>query len=140
MTTATTARSRRTLRLAGAGALTFALVATGTAAATAQGGAKGVSKSGACSASSTWKLKAKPDNAKVSIEFQVDSNVVGQTWAVSIKDNGTSVFAGTAKTVGPSGSFSVNKLTANRAGADSVVATAKNAATGETCRGAVTLP
>ncbi|MEO3937550.1 hypothetical protein V3N99_12430 [Dermatophilaceae bacterium Soc4.6] len=133
MSTATTA-----LRLVGAGAVTIALVASGTAAANAKGG-HDVRTSGSCSASSTWKLKAKPDNAKVQIELEVDSNVVGQTWAVSLQDNGASVFAGTAVTVGPSGSFTARKLTPNRAGADRVVAVATNAATGETCRGALTL-
>jgi hypothetical protein len=52
-------------------------------------------------------------------------------------DNGTQVFAGTRTTVAPSGSFSVSRHIANRAGTDTIVARASNAKTGETCTGTV---
>lgn len=72
--------------------------------------------------------------------LEVDSNVVGQTWAVRVLDNGTQVVSATATTVAPSGSFTVSRRVANRAGNDRFVATATNARTGETCRAALTLP
>ncbi|MEP6798283.1 MAG: hypothetical protein ABI890_09055, partial [Lapillicoccus sp.] len=89
---------------------------------------------------SDWKLKAKPDNGRLQVEFQVDSNVVGQTWSVTLGDNGARVFSGTRMTVAPSGSFTVAKKIANRAGADRIVAKAMNAASGETCTGMVVIP
>lgn len=126
---------------AGASLLALGLVAVGTAtagSASAKGGGD-VRASGACSAASDWKLKAKPDNGRIEVEFEVDSNKVGQTWAVKITDQGVTVLSGNRVTVAPSGSFTARVLTANRAGADTFVATARNAATGETCRGSLSI-
>lgn len=131
--------SRRTARVvAGSAAAALALVTVGAAAASAKGG-DDVRRSGQCSMSSTWKLKAKPDNSALQVEFEVDQNRVGQTWQVVLTDNGTRFFAGNATTTAPSGSFSVERRTADLAGTDRIVAKATNPATGETCRGAVTL-
>lgn len=107
-------------------------------AAHAKGG-DGVEKRGACSASSDWKLKAKHDNGRIEVEFEVDSNRIGQTWNVRLSDNGQQFFAGTRRTVGPSGSFEVRRLTANRTGTDHIVGFARNARSGETCRGALAI-
>jgi hypothetical protein len=57
-----------------------------------------------------------------------------------MKDNGVLVHSGTARTVGPSGSFGVAKRIANRAGTDTITATAKRAATGQTCSARVVFP
>jgi hypothetical protein len=92
-----------------------------------------------CSARSTWKLKAGPDNGAIETEFEVDSNRVGQKWNVVIKDNGVRVFAGSRITTAPSGSFTVNRRIPNRAGVDHIVASAKNPASGETCVGRVSV-
>ena len=48
-------------------------------------------RTGNCTGASDWKLKAKPDNGKIEVEFEVDSNVNGQTWNVTLKDNGSVV-------------------------------------------------
>ena len=69
----------------------------------------------------------------------MDSNVVGQTWQVMLKDNGATFFRGTATTQGPSGSFEVRKFTANQAGSDTIQGLARTASTGEKCKGSVTL-
>ena len=108
-------------------------------AAQAGGGGGDVRASGSCSGASSWKLKAKPDNGKIDLELEVDSNVNGQTWSVRIADNGTAVFSGSRRTKAPSGSFNVERLVANKAGSDSFVARATNAATGESCVARVTL-
>ena len=129
---------RTTLLTTSAAALALGLLALAVPSAQAQGGGD-VRTSGSCSASTDWKLKAKPDNGRIEVEFELDSNVSGQTWAVTLTDNGARVFAGTRMTAGPSGSFTVHGRIANRAGADSLVATAMNSATGETCRGGLTL-
>ncbi len=105
-----------------------------SAAGTAHGGGA-VTAAGSCSAASTWKLKAKVDNAKVEVEFQVDSNKVGQSWTWTLADDGTAVARGTSVTRAPSGSFTVVRRIANRAGTDVVRFTAKHA--GETCTGSV---
>ena len=92
---------------------------------------------GSCSATATWKLKAKADSGKIDVEFQVDSNAAGQTWKVRLKDNGVRVFRGTRLTDGPSGSLDVSRLIANRPGSDHLVGIARYPATGEVCRGSL---
>jgi hypothetical protein len=94
---------------------------------------------GTCSAGSTWKLKAGVRDSGIESEFEVDSNKVGQVWSVRMTDNGTQVFAGNRTTVAPSGSFSISRHFANRTGTDTIVATATNARTGETCSGTVAI-
>lgn len=111
-----------------------AVLATG-APAYASGGNDGKSVSGSCSAGADWTLEVKKDDGGLEIEYEVDSNVAGQTWAVSITDNGKKVFKGNKVTKGASGSFSVERHPANLPGTDTVVATATNAASGETCSG-----
>ena len=56
-----------------------------------------------------------------------------------MKDNGTVFFRGQAVTKGPSGSFEVRKVTADRPGTDNVVALARNLSTGETCKGSASI-
>jgi hypothetical protein len=106
------------------------LVATAPAAS-----AKSVSaqKSGRCSAASHWKIKAKPDNGRMEVELEIDSNRNGQRWAVGIYDNRVRIFSGYRVTHAPSGSFSIEKLTRNRAGLDHFVGIARNVRTGEVC-------
>jgi hypothetical protein len=94
-----------------------------------------VIKRGACSGSSDWKLKLSPENGKIQVEFEVDSNKVGQTWQVRLTQNGTKIFGGSRVTQAPSGSFTVRKVTPNLAGTDTINGRAVNAATGETCKG-----
>jgi hypothetical protein len=121
------------LMVAGALALTLA----GALPASAK--APGVTHSGACSMSSHWKLKVKPDNGRIQAEFEVDSNVNGQTWHVRITDNGTQILSGNKVTHAPSGSFTVRKLATNRAGVDRFRAVATYAATGERCVGTASI-
>ncbi len=128
---------KRAIRFGLAGLLAAGLLSAAPAALAKGGG--GVSKSGNCSASSTWKLKAKPDNGKIEVEFEVDTNVNGQTWNVVLRDNGTQVFKGKKTTQPPSGSFTARKLITNQAGTDKIAGKAKNPATGESCVGSVSL-
>jgi hypothetical protein len=94
-----------------------------------------VIREGSCSASSTWTLKVKPDNGRIEVEFEVDSNVVGQTWRVRIFHNGTRIFHGRPTTQSPSGSFEVRVLANETAGTDSFRGRASNPESGETCVG-----
>jgi hypothetical protein len=115
------------------------LVALGLCAAPASAKDGDVIRRGTCSAASVWKLKAGARDSGIEVEFEVDSNRVGQTWNVQLSDNGTRIFSAQRVTQAPSGSFTARKVTFNRAGTDTIVGTAQNAATGETCRGSLTL-
>lgn len=131
--------SRTMFRTAAVGALALASLAVAVPGASAGGPDGRVEAQGSCSGSSDWKLTAKPDDGRIEVEYEVDSNVTGQTWQVRISDQGAVVFAGSAVTRGPSGSFSVERKVPDRAGTDRFLAQARNAATGETCSGRVDL-
>ena len=95
-----------------------------------------VIRTGACSGASDWKLKLSPENGRIEVEYEVDSNRVGQTWQVRIVKNGNVIFRGERVTRGDSGSFEVRVVTANTAGDDVFRARATHA--DEVCRGAAT--
>jgi hypothetical protein len=118
-------------------ALLVVLASTATAANTK--GGRGVVKTGKCSISSTWKLKAKADDGRIETEFEVDQNRVGKRWRVSIVRNGSTVFKGIRTTRAPSGSFSVERLLAGPAAGSRIVAIAKALRGGETCRASLSL-
>jgi hypothetical protein len=125
----------RLMRVAVVGVLVFAV--TGTTNAFAKDG--DVIKRGSCSGASDWKLKLSPENGKIEVEYEVDSNHAGQTWRVKLFENGNRIFLGTKTTQGASGSFTVRKLAANTAGSDSFRAQARNLAGGETCGGSASI-
>jgi hypothetical protein len=95
-----------------------------------------VIRTGNCSGGTDWKLKAKPEDRGIEAEFEVDQNRVGRRWSVVLRRNGAVVFRGTRRTVAPSGSFEVRRILPGRG---RIVATARALATGETCRGALTI-
>jgi hypothetical protein len=103
------------------------------------GGNGDVITRGSCSGQSDWKLKVKPDNSRLELEFEVDSNVNGQSWNVRIKQNGSRIFNGTRVTQGPSGSFDLTRRPSDSAGTDRFVARATNPSTGETCVGQISI-
>lgn len=135
MTMNTTTIRRGGTAIGLATALAVPLVALGPAALAK--GTDPVVKSGACTGSATWKLKAKHDNGRIEIEFQVDSNRAGQKWRVRLSDNGTRIFRDVRTTQPPSGSFTVHKLTRNRTGPDVIRARAVHGE--QVCRGSVTV-
>jgi hypothetical protein len=99
------------------------------------GGGPRVVKTGSCTDGASWKLKVKNDDSRLEVEGEVDSNVAGQTWSWRIKDNGSVAASGSAKTGGRSGSFSVERKIANRAGTDKVTFRATHG--GEVCSGTI---
>ena len=115
--------------VAGAMALTIA------GAAPAIANDRDVIREGACSGGSDWKLKLSPEDGRLEVEFEVDSNVVGQIWNVRLFHDDVRFFADTRTTVGPSGSFELRRITDNNAGTDSFRARAVNPAMGEVCVG-----
>src|SRR6266508_4327986 len=121
---------RTIVRLGLAGMLCAGLL---SAASPAMANDGDVIMEGRCSGASSWKLKISPENAGLEMEFEVDSNVVGQTWRYQMGYNGSLIAQGTAVTQAPSGSFEVRKVVANQPGQDTLKARAQNPATGETC-------
>ena len=120
-------------------AITVSLTAPVLIAATpafASGGG-GVKSSGACTNGGHFELKAKHDDGKIEMEYEVDSNRAGQVWAVRITDNGATVVSRHATTAGRSGSFTVRKTIADRPGPDKIRARATFQ--NHTCGGTVTL-
>jgi hypothetical protein len=101
----------------------------------ASAGDRDVVRAGDCSARSDWKLKVKADDGGLEVEFEVDQNVVGDTWKVRVLQDGERIFAGRRTTRGASGSFTVERMTSNNAGTDNFIARARNASTDEVCRG-----
>ena len=117
-----------------AGVLTALVLGVSSAAANAGD----IIKTGQCSGASTWKLKLSPENGQIEVQFEVDQNVVGDSWRVVIKDNGVRVFRGRRTTQAPSGSFEVRKVIADQAGTDNIAAKATNLRTGEVCSASAT--
>lgn len=130
----------RIVGAAAVAALSLSTLVVTTTNAEAKGGGVRVRTSGACTASTDWKLKTKKDDGRLEVEFEVDANRRGQVWTVTLADNGTTFWSGKRTTHGRSGSFEVEKRTANRAGTDTITATASNAKTGETCSGSLVFP
>jgi hypothetical protein len=95
-------------------------------------------RTGSCSGATNWKLKLSPENGRIEVEFEVDSNRVGQTWNVRLKRDGNVFFTGQRTTQAPSGSFEVRRVISNSAGSDFIVGRAVNPKTGEVCRGTAT--
>ena len=129
--------SKRPVRaITAAAGLLLAVTAVTAAPADARDG--DVRRTGGCdNSSATWKLKLGPRDGRIEMEFEVDSNKVGQTWNVVIKDNGERVFSGQRTTAGPSGSFEVDKNIPDLAGEDRVVGRATFG--DQVCRGVATL-
>ncbi len=120
------------------GALAVLVLASLAAAPSASAKAGDVIERGSCSGASTWKLKLSPEDGRIEVEFEVDQNVVGDTWRVRILHDGELVFAGKRTTEAPSGSFEVRIVRPNHAGTDRFVGRARNLSTDEVCRGVAT--
>jgi hypothetical protein len=117
-------------------ATSAALLTLATIGATAPAQASGrddVRRSGSCSGATDWKVKAKPDDGRIEVEAEIDSNRTGQTWRWTLRHDGRVADTGRATTRGPSGSFSVQRRTGDSAGTDAFRFTARNPASGETC-------
>jgi hypothetical protein len=116
-------------------AAAFAIAAAAAASvpvASAKGG-PGVRVSGACTQSSSAKLKlSRDDGGRIEVEFEVDQNRNGVPWKVTLRRNGALVASTTATTHAPSGSFSVRRLIAGAPATDRITALATRSS-GERC-------
>lgn len=120
----------KTVTLATAALLTASTLAV---AAPAHAGDDDRERTGSCSGRTDWKIKAGPDDGRMEVEAEIDSNRAGQTWRWVLRHEGSVVDRGTSTTRGPSGSFDVERRTANAAGTDSYKFRAVNRASGEVC-------
>jgi hypothetical protein len=119
-------------------ALSASLMLGVASAAPAHANDADVIRRGPCSKTSDWKLKLSPEDGKIEVEFEVDSDKVGQTWHIRITKDGTRIFGGTRVTRAPSGSFELRLVTGNTPGNDVFRARAVHRPTDEVCRGAAT--
>jgi hypothetical protein len=104
-------------------------------ASASHGGRDEVRRSGGCSGSAHWKLKAKPDDGRIEVEGEVDSNRSGQLWHWTFKHNGSTSASGAKRTGGRSGSFEVTRRMADLAGQDHFTFRATHR--GQVCRGTI---
>jgi hypothetical protein len=127
-------RHRSTTAAAVLAVLTAPVLAT-VAAGPAFANDDDVVRRGSCSGSTDWKLKASPEDGRIEVEAEVDSNRADQLWRWRLRHNGSLSARGTATTSGPSGSFEVRRVVVDAAGTDRLVFRARNPQTGEVCRG-----
>jgi hypothetical protein len=118
-------------------ALAAAMLVAFAAPAAARAG--DVTRPGSCSGTAHWTFKGGLRDGLIEVEFEVDSNRVGQSWRVRLSDNGTTFFHGPRKTLAPSGSFTVHATTANRVGSDRISGLARDVASGQTCSAVITV-
>ena len=116
--------------------LVAALAITSTASAK---GGDDVRVAGSCGSGATSKLKVKPDDGRIEVEFEVDRNRNGEKWKVTFARSGQVVLRTKAKTHAPSGSFSVERRISNLSGADTITARGVGPS-GLTCTATATLP
>ena len=81
--------------------LAGALPSLAAGAAAPRGDGDDVVRRGSCTGSTDWKIKAKPDDGRIEVEAEVDSNVNGQRWRWVLRHNGSVSAAGRARTDGP---------------------------------------
>jgi hypothetical protein len=109
----------------------------GTPAVGKNGNDNRVIKTGSCTDGSRWKLKVKPDDGRLEVEFEVDQNRNGVRWNVTVRRNGAAAASGARTTAAPSGSFSFERRISGASG-DQISAVAKRS--GASCRGSVQAP
>lgn len=121
-----------------AAALVGSLALAGAALPAQARGSDDVVVRGSCTGSSEWKLKASPQDGRIEVEGEVDSNVTGQVWHWRLLHDGALSASGNRVTRGPSGSFTVRRLMVDLPGGDVIGWRARNLRTGEVCRGSLT--
>jgi hypothetical protein len=117
-------------------ALAGALIAPVLVVAPALANDDDVIREGNCSGGTDWKVKASPEDGRIEVEGEIDSNRNGQVWKWRLKHNGSVTAKGSKTTTGRSGSFEVRRVLVDLQGADTFVFRATH--NGEVCRGSVT--
>ena len=121
----------RRLLLGTAAAVIVALIPSGAGASDDE-----VRRSGSCSGTSDWEMRAKWDSEqRIELRGRVENTRAGQAWTWKIKHNGSVSAQGRAVT-GSSG-FEVRRALVDLAGVDHCVFRAERQRTGEVCRGRI---
>jgi hypothetical protein len=118
-------------RLGIASLLTLGLFGTALPLASAAEG--DVTRKGTCDMGSVWELKLSDRDGKIEVDFEVDQDVVGDTWRVRLLHNGVLFFNELRVTENGDGDFEVRTLTDNLEGVDVIRARARNLETDELC-------
>jgi hypothetical protein len=107
---------------------------------TAASAADAVTRTGACTGSSTWSLRAAEAEGDVAaLRLFVNSRRAGQTWNVALSRQG-SVFLTTHRTTNSAGDFTVTRSAREANDVDDVyTARTLNLSTGEVCSARVVL-
>jgi hypothetical protein len=124
-----------TRALAPAGVALAAVLLSTAAPAVAKDG--DVIARGSCSSAATWKMKASPEDGRIEVESEIDTNRNGRTWRWVLSHNGAVAARGYSTTRAPSGSFEVRRVLSNRAGTDTFAFTAQRPGTSQICRAVV---
>jgi hypothetical protein len=108
---------------------------------TAASAADSVTRSGACSATSSWTMRAaEAAGDQASLRLAVNSTRAGQSWSVVLLRQGSQFFS-TQRTTDANGDFVVSHAAREVNNVDDVyTARARNLRTGETCSARVVLP
>jgi hypothetical protein len=127
-----TIRTRRRGLAVGALLMSLALLATAAPVSAKV-------RTGSCTGSTDWAMEVYLEDGRIESELEIDHSHSGTTWHWRMKNDGVRFASG--KTTIPAGRvwFSVNRFSANGPGPDKIVARAVNRATGEVCRGSITL-
>ena len=125
-------RARHLIVVLAAGVAAAAVLAL-AAPASGGGGDREVRVRGTCTGSATSKLKLKEEDGRIEVEFEVDQNVNGRRWRVTLKRNGVRVFRGIRTTQPPSGSFEVRRVVRDGQGRETITARARALRGGQLC-------
>jgi len=92
---------------------------------------------GSCSGSTDWKVKVGPEDGRLEVEGEIDSNRRGQTWRWRLYHNGALSAHGLRTTSGSSGSYKVRRTSVDLRGTDRFTLRAGNTRNNELCVGTV---
>ena len=92
---------------------------------------------GSCSGSTDWKVKVGPEDGRLEVEGEIDSNRRGQTWRWRLYHNGALSAHGLRTTSGSSGSYKVRRTSVDLRGTDRFTLRARNTRNNELCVGTV---
>ena len=108
---------------------------------TSASAADSVTRSGTCSATSTWSLRAAEAEGDVAaLRLVVNSTRAGQAWSVTMARQGTQ-FLSTQRTTDAQGDVTINRSAREVNDVNDVyTARARNLRTGEVCSARVVLP
>lgn len=114
-----------------------ALTAATLAPAPAVAGDRQVLRTGSCNSAAVWKLKVSPENGRLEVQYEVDTNRRGQRFRVRIFHGPRRIHNAVHTTRGRSGSFTARLLATNTSGRDRFRARAVQLNGGQRCAGRI---